>query len=124
MKRNKYGRRLQPIEISDIDDMDGLFFKDYVIKLLREKGFTNIKVTKRSRDFGVGLVASKSKQRYAIQVERRSGKVSTKAVSGAIAGKKWDLCHAMMAIRIVIYRERQMTVQPPMNLRPLIEVNR
>ena len=124
MKQNKNGRRLRAIEISDIDDMDGMFFKDYVVKLLRQKGFTNIKVTKRSRDFGVGLVASKSRQRYAIQVERKSGTVSATAVSDAIAGKNLGICHAAMAIRIVIYPERQMALQPSMAVRSLKEVNR
>ena len=124
MKRNNYRRRLRAIEISDIDDMDGLFFKDYVVKLLRQRGFTHIKVTQRSSESGVGLVAFKSNQRYRIQVERKSGKTSSQQKSHALAGKSFGLCNPSLAIRIAIYREKQTSVQPPMEVRPLIEANR
>ena len=97
-KRAAQEARLHAIELSDIDNMDGLSFEHYVANLLQHEGFTQVEVTKGSGDFGVDVIASKGSYRYAIQVKRTSGAVSRRAVSDAVAGKSHYSCNAAMVV--------------------------
>ena len=97
-KRYKFEARMRAIELSDIDNMDGIAFEHYVAHLLKNKGYIDVKVTKGSGDFGVDITALKGEKRYAIQVKRTSGKVSRRAISDAIAGKDHYSCNAAMVI--------------------------
>ncbi|HLA28835.1 MAG TPA: restriction endonuclease [Syntrophales bacterium] len=86
------------IGMSDIDKMDGLSFERLVASILKNEGFALIEVTKASGDFGVDVIALRSNCRYAIQVKRASGKVSRRAISDAVAGKKYYSCGAAIVI--------------------------
>lgn len=84
--------------ISDIDCMDGIAFEKYVAALLVHQGFVRVRVTKGSGDFGVDVVASFDKDRFAIQVKRHSKKISRRAVSDAVAGQSHYGCNRAMVI--------------------------
>jgi restriction system protein len=62
-----------------------------VVKYLRHQGFTEIKITKNTNDFGFDIVATKSNRRYAIQVQRRLNKIAQSAVHHTIADKSPNL---------------------------------
>lgn len=90
--------RLQALELADVDNMDGISFESYVARLLENEGFSNVQVTQASSDFGVDIIASRDKYTYAIQTKRTETNVSRRAVSDAVAGKKFFSCNAAMVI--------------------------
>ena len=85
-KKKKEDEYNKAISISQIDTMDGIEFEFYIDKLLKNEGFYS-NVTKGSNDFGVDIIASKNKERYAVQVKRYTNNVSRIAVSDAVVLK-------------------------------------
>ncbi|MDE6622508.1 MAG: restriction endonuclease [Lachnospiraceae bacterium] len=71
------------------DMMDGFDFEYYCADLLADSGFINVKVTRRSGDYGVDILAEKDGVTYAIQCKRYSGLVGIKAVQEAYAGRDY-----------------------------------
>jgi len=90
--------RIRALALAEIDNMDGVTFEHYVARLLRNEGYTKVEVSKGSGDFGVDIVASKDRRRYAIQVKRWTGTISRTAVSDAVAGQRHYSCNAAMVI--------------------------
>jgi restriction system protein len=77
--------------------MDGIQFEHYVAKLLTYQGF-HTEVTSGSGDLGVDIIATKSPQKYAIQVKRQYANVSRRAVSDAVGAKRHYGCNETMVI--------------------------
>ena len=97
-KNRAHEARLRALELSDIDNMNGLAFERYVARLLENEGFTNVEVTQGSGDYGVDITASDGPIRYAIQVKRSSSIVPRNAISDAVTGKLYYSCDAAMVI--------------------------
>ncbi|MBQ9142337.1 MAG: restriction endonuclease [Lachnospiraceae bacterium] len=82
----KYAKRQRP---SDIDMMGGHDFEYFCARLLEQKGFLEVEVTKGSGDYGVDILAEKDGVTYAIQCKCYNAPVGVKAVQEAYAGRDY-----------------------------------
>jgi restriction system protein len=77
---------------------DGYQFETYIANLLKKNGFSKVKVTQKSGDYGVDVIAEKGGYRYAFQCKLYSQPVGLKAVQEIYAGKKYYNCHVGVVI--------------------------
>jgi len=68
----------------DNDKMTGKEFENYIAKLLREKGYTDVRGTPATGDQGADLIAKKDNKTIIIQAKRHQGKIGNKAVQEII----------------------------------------
>jgi restriction system protein len=88
-KMNPSGsERLQKILVSEVDSMKGRDFEHYVADVLIMNGFSKVRVTKGSGDYGIDITATLEKENYAIQCKRSEAKIGIKAVQEAFLGKE------------------------------------
>lgn len=85
-------------DLSTIDLMGGHEFEHYVAEILRSNGYSNVKVTSGSGDFGVDILAENGADKYAIQIKRQNNPVSRRAVSDAVSGALHHKCNKAMVI--------------------------
>lgn len=78
--------------------MTGHDYERVVAAYLRNKGYSRVKVTKASGDYGVDVIAHKGKKKYAVQCKYYSSPVSLGAVQEAVAGKAMYGCNAAMVV--------------------------
>lgn len=79
-----------------VDDMDGIEFEIYIANVLKNQGYTNVKLTEKY-DYGVNIIAIKNGVRWGIQVKRYSGLVKADAVRQVVTGlRMYDCDHAMV----------------------------
>lgn len=71
----------------NIDNMDGHQFEYFCADVLRENGFTEVRVTRGSGDHGIDIIARKEAFLCAIQCKRYSTNVGNKAIQEAYTGK-------------------------------------
>ncbi len=89
-------KRLSTYDISLVDSMDGGQFEEYVAELFSKLGYKST-ATKKSRDFGVDVVARRGGERVAIQAKRYGRPVNLKAIQEVVAGMhKYDCNKAMV----------------------------
>jgi restriction system protein len=93
LNRHKY----KELKISNVDEMSGLEFENYLKQVLTHQGYL-VEKTPVSGDLGVDLIAERGHSRLAIQVKRYQGKVSRTAVSDAVAGMNYYRCNGSMVI--------------------------
>ena len=74
---------------SEIDEMEGREFEKFCARLLEQKGFQDVNITKASGDFGVDILAEKEGVTYAIQCKRYTDPVGVKAIQEAYAGREY-----------------------------------
>lgn len=74
------------------DIMEGDEFENYCANLLERNGFTHIKQTPASHDFGCDIIAHKEGISYGIQCKSYSTPVGVSAVQQAYAGKDFYDC--------------------------------
>ena len=85
----KWRRRNKP-EI--FDDLEGHEFEYYCADLLRNKGFTEVEVTRGSGDYGADILAQKEGVTYAIQCKCHTASIGVKAIQEAHAGRDYYDC--------------------------------
>ena len=78
--------------------MTGLEYEHLVGKYLSALGYTNVKVTQGSGDYGVDIIASKDNKKYAIQCKLYSNHVGISAVQEVAAGMAMYGCTDSMVI--------------------------
>ena len=78
--------------------MTGHEYERVVAAYLKHKGYSRVKVTKGSGDFGVDVIAHKGKKKYAVQCKYYKSPVSLDAVQEVIAGKVMYGCNAAMVV--------------------------
>lgn len=78
--------------------MTGHDYERVVAAYLRNKGYSRVKVTKASGDYGVDVIAHKGKKKYAVQCKYYSSPVSLGAVQEAVAGKAMYGCNVAMVV--------------------------
>ncbi len=76
-----------PSSVADTDGMDGHQFEAYCAEVLANNGFSNVRVTPGSGDFGIDILAEKDSITYAIQCKCYTSAVGNKAVQEAYSGK-------------------------------------
>lgn len=92
-------------EMEKIDNLTGKEFEDYIVNLLKEAGYTNIRETKSSGDYGVDIIAIKDEINCAIQCKRFSNKVAINAIQEIVAGRKYYKCDKAIVITNNYYTE-------------------
>ena len=90
----------QPTEFTEIDGMSGIGFERYTASLFRSIGYTDVRTTPGSGDYGADVLATKGNVRYAIQCKRysTSNKVSLKAVQEAVGAREYYRCGGAIVI--------------------------
>jgi len=83
--------------ISEIDQMSGLEFEQYLEWLFRKLGY-NVERTKYQSDYGADLVVSRGGMKTAIQAKRSKRKVGNKAVQEAVASAGHYRCQQSMVV--------------------------
>ncbi len=72
-----------------MDEMEGRDFELFCARLLEKNGFTEVRVTKESGDYGIDILAEKEGVTYAIQCKRYTAPVGIKAIQEAYAGRDY-----------------------------------
>jgi restriction system protein len=85
-----------------IDKMTGLEFEHCVAGLLKNQGYTNVRLTEKY-DYGVDIIATKNDATWGIQVKRYSGLVKANAVRQVVTALKKYKCDRPMVITNSIY---------------------
>ncbi len=75
---------------------DGNSFEDYCAELLADNGFTEVRLTPQSNDFGVDIIAEKGGVSYAFQCKYYNHPVGTRAVQEIYAGV--NFYHRMVGV--------------------------
>ena len=91
-KRKRYS------SISRVDSMTPLQFEKFCADLLRYNNFNRIKLTSKTGDQGVDIVAQKGENRYAIQCKHYSSNVGNKAIQEVYTGKTVYGCNVGVVI--------------------------
>ena len=91
-------KALRALQIAHIDAMTGEEFEEYVAELLRSQGYKT-RMTPRSGDYGVDIVALKGGIKTAVQIKRYSKKLDQKPIREAVTGmavKQYGCTKAMV----------------------------
>lgn len=78
--------------------LNGEDYEQYVADLLRHQGFQDIQFTAKTGDYGVDLLATRGRHRYAIQCKYYTGSVGGFAVQEAVAGMAYYGCERAMVV--------------------------
>lgn len=78
--------------------MTGYDYEYTVAAYLRHKGYSRVKVTQGSGDYGIDVLASKGNVKYAVQCKYYSNPVGVKAVQEAVAGVAYYGCNRAMVV--------------------------
>ncbi|WP_371399511.1 restriction endonuclease [Bacillus wiedmannii] len=81
-----YMEELRQSNISQIDQMNGRQFEEYLSALYQALGYQT-EVTKASGDFGADLILKNNNETIIVQAKRYSNKVSLQAVQEIVAAK-------------------------------------
>lgn len=81
-----------------IDSLDGHEFEYFCAKLLENSEFRDVKVTQRSGDYGVDIIARYHNMIYGIQCKRYASKVGVKAVQEALSGAEYYHCDVAVVL--------------------------
>ena len=90
-------KRFAALTIDEVDTMEGHKFERYIATLLEYQGYIT-RVTPRSGDLGIDVVAKKGTERIAIQCKRYSKAVPRTAISDAVAGMQHYQCNIAMVV--------------------------
>ena len=82
-------RRKRRRRFAALDKMEGHDFEYFCARLLEQRGFLEVEVTKGSGDYGVDILAEKEGVTYAIQCKCYSAPLGVKAVQEAYAGRDY-----------------------------------
>lgn len=78
--------------------MTGYDYEYTVAAYLKYKGYSGVKVTQGSGDYGVDVLARKGNRKYAVQCKYYSKPVGVKAVQEAVAGVAYYGCDRAMVV--------------------------
>lgn len=73
-------------------NMTGDEFEEYVCEILKRNGYKQVKLTRRTGDYGVDILASDKHYRYAIQCKYYNKPVGVSAVQQAYSGCQYYEC--------------------------------
>ncbi len=85
----KRKEQLLQLNVNNYDNLSGEEFEGFISTLLEKCGYTDVKCTPKSGDFGVDVLATRYGKKYAIQCKRYTGKVGNHAVQEAFSGKAY-----------------------------------
>lgn len=73
-------------DLSQVDSLDGNSFENYISDLLKKNGYSNVRVTKASGDFGVDVLGKKDNCLWAFQCKCYQSSVGVHAVQEVYSG--------------------------------------
>ena len=97
LKEQARRQALLALDIAQVDEMSGIEFENYVEALFRAEGYRT-ETTPRSGDYGVDIIASKSKQRIAVQCKRYKKTLDQTPVREVYAGMSKHGCDIAMVV--------------------------
>ena len=108
-----YGKPIKPqkyvsvkVSAQELANMNGPQFENYVGRRLKEYGYTKIKVTQTSGDFGADVIAVNSNgETVCIQCKHYSQPVGIKAVQEIYSAKQYYGCQKAMVITNSTYTQ-------------------
>ena len=83
--------------MKSVDVMTGLEFEKFIAGILRENGYTRVRLT-NTYDYGVDILAWKDGVQWGIQVKRNEGQTKASAARQVITGLKVYGCDRAMVI--------------------------
>ena len=89
--------KLRNPDMAVIDCMTGLEFERYIAGLLKNQGYTNVRLTEKY-DYGVDIIANKDGIRWGIQVKRYSSLVKADAVRQVVTALRSYNCDRAMVV--------------------------
>lgn len=92
-------------ELEKIDMFTGVQFEQYISTLLKREGYSNIKLTKTSGDYGVDIIAEKDGLKCAIQCKRYHNNIPINAIQEIKSGKTYYKCDKAMVITNSYYTQ-------------------
>ena len=100
---NEYASKFESMDdieeiLFSIDCMEGYEFEYFCSDLLAKNGFADVKVTQKSGDQGVDILAVKDELKYAIQCKNYSSHLGNTPIQEVCAGKMFYQCHIAAVI--------------------------
>ncbi|HHY76704.1 MAG TPA: restriction endonuclease [Firmicutes bacterium] len=83
--------------LTDIDQMDGARFEDWLASFFRARGY-RVETTPRAGDYGVDLILEKNGHKTVVQAKRWKGSVGVTAIQEVYAGKTLYGADAAMVV--------------------------
>lgn len=81
-----------------IDNMNGEQFEKYLMYWFRQNGYSHIKITQKTRDYGADLLMKKGLRRIAVQAKRYDRNIGVHAVQQALGSKAYYHCSDAMVV--------------------------
>ena len=82
-------QQLKPSDSFDIDSLSGVEFETWIVKILKENGFSNVSGTPATGDQGADVIAKKDGKKIIIQAKRYDQPVGNKAVQEVVGAIKF-----------------------------------
>ncbi|SHN24254.1 restriction endonuclease [Gracilibacillus kekensis] len=82
------GYRLKKSGIKDIDEMSGNKFEEYLLVLLKGRGY-KVKLTPKSGDYGADLILITTNKKIVVQAKRYKKNVGVRAVQEIVSAQKY-----------------------------------
>lgn len=79
-------------------DMDGYEFEEFVARILRENGYSDVDVTQKSNDYGADVIAYRDGIKYVFQCKHYSSQVGIEAVQQVYSAKTYYDGHVAIVI--------------------------
>lgn len=92
-------------ELSRIQGMSGISFENWCAELLRRNGYTNIRTTSTTGDYGADIICYKANSKYVVQCKRYAKTVGIKPVQEIIAARIHYSATVMMVMTNNRYSE-------------------
>jgi restriction system protein len=86
-----------PINLNEIDDMDGFEFEHFLKPLFERQGYL-AKVTQGSGDYGADLILRKGRKKYVVQAKRYSSNIGVSAVQQVVAAVNYYDAHGAIVV--------------------------
>lgn len=90
-------RNSLPVNIDDIDQMDGIAFEHYLKPVFERKGYLT-KVTQGSGDYGADLILRKGGKKYVVQAKRYNSNIGVTAVQQVVAAVKYYKANGALVV--------------------------
>lgn len=95
--KTKQKRKIRKYSITDVDLMTGTEFEEFISLLFNKMGYSS-KVTQKSGDQGIDVIATRNGTKIGIQAKCYSGAVGNTAVQEVIAGKMFYKCDKALVV--------------------------
>lgn len=90
-------RHALPVNIREIDAMDGIAFEQYLKPVFERQGYFAT-VTQGSGDYGADLILRKGRKKYVVQAKRYSSNIGVSAVQQVVAAVKYYKAHGAIVV--------------------------